>query len=487
MNIPLIGSQERRNRIVNIWLLACSILFYSWGEGSYIFVMLLSSSVDYLAALVIAKAWQKGPIATTLPSVNKEWYQKFALVFSIIVNIGILGYFKYYNFGVDNLNHILSALGLNHYLITDITKVTLPLGISFYTFQSLSYTIDVYRGQATATRRYSDFICYVTLFPQLVAGPIVRYRDVAYELVHRTISSEKVAHGIVRFSFGLAKKVLIANQMGYVADQIFNIPNGELTFALSWLGVICYTFQIYFDFSGYSDMAIGMGYMLGFRFLENFNYPYLSKSVKEFWRRWHISLSTWFRDYLYIPMGGNRCSAQRHYFNLITVFFLCGLWHGAAWTFIAWGLFHGLFLTIEQLGFLGFIQKRSRVFQHLYTLLVVILGWVIFRSKDLSQAGAFIEAMFGFGKGDGRYYYPEFYLRPDIVIILIISFFASCPLLPVFKELVSNLEKKAQGYSSLCIRIGWAAARLSTVVVLFFLSALFLSSGTYNPFIYFRF
>lgn len=488
LNLPcFFGSNLTRNKICNMWLIIASILFYSWGEGSYLFVMLFSSSLDYLAALVIAKAWRKGQLTSLSLGGQRDWSQKVALFLSIIANLAILGFFKYYDFGITNLNTIFDSMGFDAYVIKNVTKVALPLGISFYTFQSLSYTIDVYRGEATATRNYFDFICFVTLFPQLVAGPIVRYRDVAHELAYRTINSSDIAHGIVRFCFGLAKKVLIANQMGYVADQIFAIPNSELTFGLSWLGVICYTFQIYYDFSGYSDMAIGMGLMFGFKFLENFNYPYVSRSVKEFWRRWHISLSTWFRDYLYIPLGGNRCSATRHYFNMITVFFLCGLWHGAAWNFVFWGMFHGIFLTIESVGLSKWLERQSVVLQRIYAMLVIMLGWVIFRANDMVQAGAFCKAMIGFGAGNSKMYYPEFYLRADIVTVLILAMVCSHPLLPTLKSLVLSVSEQRGRNGRRCLRLTWASLRLVTMLATIFLASLFLSSGTYNPFIYFRF
>ena len=489
MRLPwLFKNQIFKNRISNIWLLLASILFYCWGEGLYIFVIFFSSSVDYLAGLIMAGAFKtKGPVATLQHGTHRTKTQKLALVLSLSCNLGLLAFFKYYNFGIENVSAALSFLGIHSQLLDSVTSIALPLGISFYTFQSMSYTIDVYRGDATATKNYADFICFVTLFPPLIAGPIVRYRQVEHELVYRKINLETIALGIMRFSFGLAKKVLIANKVGEVADKVFAIPDNELTFGLSWLGIISYSLQIYFDFSGYSDMAIGLGHMLGFKFLENFNYPYISKSIKEFWRRWHISLSSWLRDYLYIPLGGSRVSHGRHIFNLWVVFFLCGLWHGASWNFVIWGLFHGSFMVLEGMRFGKWLKVWPPIFQHIYTLLVVVISWVLFRAITLQQTWAFLKAMVGAGLGTGQQYYVDFYLLPDVTLAIILGIIFSTPIFPYLKRWGETFIAKRSDTSQPILIMAWNLARYTTMIFLLFMSSAYLSSGTHNPFIYFRF
>ena len=317
----------------NLILLAASLLFYAWGETVYLLVMLFSIAANYLFGLLIDRARERGSRGGT------------AFALAVATNLGLLGFFKYANFFVDNLNQVLPVLGLAP---MDIGRVHLPIGISFFTFQALSYIIDLYRNETAVQRSLLNFALYKALFPQLIAGPIVRYRDVAREIEQRTVSLDDFASGVQRFIIGLGKKVLIANVMGRAADTIFATPAETLPATLAWTGSIAFMLQIYFDFSGYSDMAIGLGRMFGFHFLENFNYPYIARSVREFWRRWHISLSTWFRDYLYIPLGGNRHGPVRTGANLLLVFLLCGLWHGASWTFLIWGVYHGIFLVLER-------------------------------------------------------------------------------------------------------------------------------------------
>jgi len=327
----------------NLLLLAASLLFYSWGEGALVAIMLGSTAIDYLCGLLMAGPPARGrePSSPLEPGGPRTSVQKAALALSIASNLFLLCLFKYFGFFVENARAILHAAGLSGGVLEGGMELALPMGISFYTFQSMSYTIDVYRGRVAATRSFIDFACFVTLFPQLVAGPIVRYKDLAEQLVRRVMSLEDFSLGSRRFILGLGKKVLIADSLAQAADRIYALPLGEVTCPLAWLGTICFTLQLYFDFSGYSDMAIGLGRMLGFRFPENFNYPFISRSLREYWSRWHITLGSWFRDYLFLPLGGSRVSPPRVYLNLLVVFFLCGLWHGASWTYVLWGLFHG--------------------------------------------------------------------------------------------------------------------------------------------------
>ena len=368
----------------NAILLAASLLFYAWGETVYLLVMLFSIAANYLFGLLIDRARERGSRGGT------------AFALAVATNLGLLGFFKYANFFVDNLNQVLPVLGLAP---MDIGRVHLPIGISFFTFQALSYIIDLYRNETTVQRSLLNFALYKALFPQLIAGPIVRYRDVAREIEQRTVSLDDFAGGVQRFIIGLGKKVLIANVMGRAADTIFATPAETLPATLAWTGAIAFMLQIYFDFSGYSDMAIGLGRMFGFHFLENFNYPYIARSIREFWRRWHISLSTWFRDYLYIPLGGNRHGAARTGANLLLVFLLCGLWHGASWTFLIWGVYHGIFLVLERVPAVRrLLDRLPAPLQHAYVLLVVLVGWVFFRADTFAHALAYLQAMVDFSR-----------------------------------------------------------------------------------------
>src|SRR5262249_27762906 len=398
----------------NFLLLLASLFFYVWGEKLYIFVLIASIVLNYSMGLLIDR--MKGRYAAGL-----------AIGLAVFVNLGLLGAFKYANFVADNLNHLLVRL---HLPLVHLDPVHLPLGISFFTFHALSYVIDVYRREVPALKNPINFALYISFFPQSIAGPIVRYNDVASQLTDRVVTLEGFAQGIRRFIIGLAKKMIIANTLAFPADAIFNLPTSELTWRLSWLGIICYTFQIYFDFSGYSDMAIGLAKMFGFQFKENFNYPYIAASVTDFWRRWHISLSTWYRDYLYIPLGGNRHGKARLYFNLVTVFFLCGLWHGASWTFILWGLFHGTFLVLERMGLGQLLEKAWAPVRHLYALLVVMVGWVLFKATTFSQALAYLGAMVGLGKGLGYKYKPGIYLNAQVTGVLVIAAVGCLPFFP---------------------------------------------------------
>ncbi len=424
--------------------------------------MLASTIVDYFAAHIINKG-----------------RRKLGMAISLCSNLGILFYFKYANFSFNNFQNLCSLLNIESISLYRLPEITLPIGISFYTFQTLSYTIDVYRGNIKANRNFIDFGCYVTMFPQLVAGPIVRYVDIKDELIDRTVTSNKIALGIERFMVGLAKKVLIANTFAYIADSIFELPSYAMDSALvAWFGIISYSIQIYFDFSGYSDMAIGLGLIMGFNIPENFNYPYISKSIKEFWRRWHISLSHWFRDYVYISLGGNRLGRVRTYINLFIVFLLTGLWHGAKWNFIIWGIYHGTLLVIERLGFGKFLNRLWPPIQHFYTLFLVAVGWVFFRANDLEQAIFYLKKMFTINIGQSIISINH-YINNEIIFIGICAIFLSTPVYKKFRIKIEEYKSYQEGFLNYLFKLA--------LLSIFILSILYLSSSNYSPFIYYRF
>lgn len=438
--------------MANLLLLLASIIFYAWGEPNYVFIMLGTILINYVGAICINK----------YPK-----HKKIALLTTILANLGILFYFKYFNFVMENINRVI---GINFSFL----EVIMPIGISFYTFQALSYVIDVYYKKVNVQKNIYKLALYITLFPQLVAGPIIKYHDVANQIDKRKITFNQFSYGIKRFIIGLAKKVLIANTMGAIADAIFAQPVYDFSTGVAWLGALAYTFQIFYDFSGYSDMAIGLGHMFGFKFLENFNYPYISKSITEFWRRWHISLSTWFKEYLYIPLGGNRISKYRTYLNLFIVFLATGIWHGAEWTFVIWGLWHGAFIIFERITNL---HKRiggitSSILRHCYTILAFVIGWVIFRSDNITYAIDYIKNMFGLIPYKEIYSLP-YYIDTTQIIIFITAIMLSMPIFSNF--LNDDKDTKATSFQNL-----W-------LLILFGLSWVSISAGTYNPFIYFRF
>lgn len=438
----------------NLFLLLLSLVFYGWGEPIYILIMLLSTVVDYFNGYMIDKHKD-----------NKRIAKRF-VIFSICFNLGLLGFFKYFDFIVLNLNQLgfewLKPLGL-----------VLPIGISFYTFQTMSYPIDVYRGQADVQKSIVSFGAYVTMFPQLIAGPIVRYKDIAKQLVHREETMDKFYNGVQRFVTGLAKKVLLANNIGLLWETIHTLPLSQMSIATAWLGAIAFGFQIYFDFSGYSDMAIGLGKILGFEFLENFNYPYISKSITEFWRRWHISLSTWFRDYVYIPLGGNRCSKLMNYRNILIVWFLTGLWHGASWNFILWGLYFGVLLMIEKSFLLKKLEKSNALLSHSYTLFLIIISWVIFAFDDFGSLTQYLRMMFGFEGLSLFNSYFMFFIRNNIFLLITLCI-ASTPLVKNFYHRVIE-NKKWEIMVPVLIGVGLV------------LCTAFIVDASYNPFLYFRF
>ena len=438
-----------------MFLMTMSLIFYAWGEPSFALVMIASIFFNYFSAVLIHIS-------------KSDNMRKFFLILCIAGNLSILFYYKYLNFAASNL----SKMGIS----LQVQEIALPIGISFYTFQIMSYVIDFYRGETKLQRSPFKLALYVALFPQLIAGPIVRYVDVEEQIETREHSIEKFALGVRRFVIGLAKKVIIANHVALVADNIFNLPAHENTMATAWLGIICYTFQIYFDFSGYSDMAIGLGKMLGFDFLENFDYPYISKSATEFWRRWHLSLSTWFRDYVYIPLGGNR--KGNVYFNLFVVFLLTGLWHGASWNFVAWGLWHGAFLIIERLlRNKGVTFKVPEFGKWLYTMSIVVLGWIMFRAEDLAYAVNYLGVMCGVVKPYHLGYTVQWYLTSKIALVLFIALLASLPW-KKYKEKYLNMVENST--------IALVVDRIM-IIGLFTISIILIMTSTYNPFIYFRF
>jgi len=479
--------QKFWRRASNLFLLFASLVFYFWGEQFLVWIVITSTLIDFVCGLLVSAGTPSAENPKLGLNGGRPGLRKFALVTSICSNLAFLGVFKYFNFGVDSYNNLIGMAGLSGLRLENVIRITLPLGISFYTFQSMSYTIDVYRGKIKATRNLIDFACYVTMFPQLVAGPIIRYRDIASQLVHRVMSLELFASGVRRFIIGLGKKVLIANTVAIIADKVFELPISKLSTGVAWLGIVAYTLQIYYDFSGYSDMAIGLGRMLGFKFQENFNYPYISRSVREFWRRWHISLSSWFRDYLYIPLGGSRCSTTRTYFNLVLVFFLCGLWHGASVTFIAWGIYHGVFLILERTRLRNLFSKLPGVFGYVYALLVVMCGWVIFTSETLSYAAGYLAAMAGFTEGAGVADSVSQYLSRDTRMALIIGVIFAAPLLPALKNCRERLVLSCSRIVGTVLESGFSAFRVASLCAILIICMMFLSAGTHNPFIYFRF
>lgn len=437
----------------NLVLFVMSLLFYAWGEPVYVVIMLFSTFFDYVNGLLLEKYE------------GNQKARKRVLLVSVLVNLGILGFFKYTDFIIGNIN-ALTGLGI------PLLHLALPIGISFYTFQTMSYTIDVYRGDAPVQHSAIAFGSYVALFPQLIAGPIVRYNTIAEQLQGRKESADKFSEGLIRFIAGLGKKVLLANNIGYVWDTVNAMGLGEVSVLTAWLGIIAYTFQIYFDFSGYSDMAIGLGKMFGFDFLENFNYPYVSRSVTEFWRRWHMSLGTWFREYVYIPLGGNRKGMARMYFNTFVVWMATGLWHGASWNFVLWGLYYGILLVIEKTFLLKVLDKLPGFIANVYTMFLVIIGWALFAMEDLNRCLSYIGLMFGQG-ATALYDQQGLYLLLSNLPILIVLIIASTP----WPRLLLRKVTDKRLY----------ILRPVLGIVLFLVCTAYLVDSTYNPFLYFRF
>lgn len=438
----------------NLFLLIVSLVFYAWGEPKYVFLMIFSILVNYIFGRLMDK------------NRGRQKRMKLLLVLSVVIDIGLLSVFKYTDFIITNVNAIFGAN-------FDLLNIALPIGISFYTFQAMSYTIDVYRNDVRVQKNLIDFGMYITMFPQLIAGPIVRYADVQDQLADRSVTTADFSEGIMRFVVGLGKKVLLANQMGAVWSEIYAL-GGDVSALMAWTGAIAYTFQIYFDFSGYSDMAIGLGRMFGFKFPENFRYPYQSVSITDFWRRWHITLSTWFKEYLYIPLGGNRRGLARQALNLLIVWSLTGFWHGAGWNFVMWGLYYFVILFIEKLFLLKALDKLPKFFRHVYALLLIIIGWVIFASDDVSVLLPYLGSMFGANGAIGG---MDVYTLLTKAVLLIICCIAST-------ELPKKLFLSAAGAMN-----EKAAFTLKSVlmIALLAMSMILLIGDSYNPFLYFRF
>ena len=445
----------------NAFLFGASLIFYAWGEGPVVFILLLSALINFVAGRLI-----------------EQGQRKPGLWVSLVGSLALLFYFKYSNFAFDTVRSVALMLDLPVAESMKMAQIALPIGISFYTFQGISYTLDIYWGRIRANKSFLDYGTYVAMFPHQIAGPIVRYADIAPELAERHVSVQKFGVGAERFIIGMAKKILLANTFAAIADEIFEADFSQLSTATAWLGITAYSLQIYFDFSGYSDMAIGLGKMVGFDFKENFNYPYIARSVQDFWRRWHISLSSWFRDYVYIPLGGNRGSEFKTYRNLLIVFFVTGLWHGASWNFIVWGLYHGVFLLIERAGFGKVLNRIWSPLAHAYTLLTVMIGWVFFRADDLTQALAYLHKMAGGGAVQEPVGYPvTFFLSTETLITFLIGFVVATPVYHWFQRQWAGLPA-----------VGLRETVYSVMLFgLFIASVMYLAADTYNPFIYFRF
>ena len=443
----------------NLALLAVSLFFYAWGERIYVVIMVASTLIDYTHGMLVERCKARG----------NDRGARWAVASSVFFNLALLGFFKYWDF----LAASFQAVGLN---FMPVLNVHLPIGISFYTFQTMSYTIDVYRGDARAQRSLVNFGTFVTLFPQLIAGPIIKYKDLGDQIDSRTCTVEKFASGVQMFVIGLGKKVLIANNVGMLWESYKAMAPGDLTVAGAWLGVLAFAIQIYFDFSGYSDMAVGLGRMLGFEFMRNFNYPYISRSITEFWRRWHISLSTWFRDYVYIPLGGSRCSLAKNCRNLLIVFLLTGLWHGAAWQYVAFGLLHGVLLCLERLGLRKFLQRIPSFFAHAYTLVVLWFTLIIFGAHGLAEGLAAWKGILSWQSGAQGYTAAAF-ADTKLMVLLAASLLLCGPLQACFPRLKKALyAKEAPGLPGM---VG--------LLVLLFLSLMRVTAGTYSAFIYFQF
>lgn len=455
----VLPSSKNNFSLKNGVLLVFSLIFYAWGEPRYIFLMLFSTFLDYTNGRLMER------FGTT------KGRRRFFLCCSVCINLLLLSFFKYADFVISLINGVfgleIAALGIR-----------LPIGISFYTFQTMSYIIDLYRGEVKAEHSYPAYLTYVSMFPQLVAGPIVRFSEISGQLHDRRITAEDVEKGLLRFLMGLFKKVLLANQAGALWEEIRLLGAGRTSVATAWLGAVCFTLQLYLDFSAYSDMAIGMGRMLGFRYHENFRYPLTAVSVTDFWRRWHISLSTWFRDYVYIPLGGNRRGVARHLFNIAVVWFLTGLWHGASFNFILWGVYYGVLLALEKYVWGKALKALPRWVSHIYALFIVVFGFVIFAITDMGELGQYIRTLFSFSSNrivDGRFLW---YLR-NYAPVLAVACIVSTPVYPWISGKLSGLEGKKGRVVSIAVSVSVAA--------LFLLSTAYMVSDTYNPFLYFRF
>jgi|TARA_R110000868_G_scaffold128217_3_gene336181 alginate O-acetyltransferase complex protein AlgI len=466
----IIGNLLLAPKFRNFFLLLSSLFFYAWGEGVILILMISSICLNYIFGI---------GIDYFLTKYNSRNTAKFILTIAVFTNVSFLIYYKYYGFILENIQWMGSFENIS------IADIALPIGISFYTFQSLSYCIDVYRQEVSSQKNPLNLGLYISLFPQLIAGPIVRYHDIDQQITNRAIEKDVFVDGILQFVRGLVKKMIFANTAAIIADQTFAVAAENLPTSVAWIGIICYALQIYFDFSGYSDMALGLGKMFGFKFAINFDYPYISKSIQEFWRRWHISLSTWFRDYLYIPLGGSRGKKWTIYRNLIIVFLITGIWHGASWNFVIWGLFHGAFLIFERIGGKNILNKTPFIFQHFYAIVVVLFGWVFFRSETLDYSMGYFKSMFGFSKGTN--YAPLVELDKFVLTILIFGIIISTPIRYKAIKLINQFESD-KFFSQNPIYFGFKKFAILMFMLLgFLICAMQIAGNSYNPFIYFRF
>jgi alginate O-acetyltransferase complex protein AlgI len=469
-------------RLRNLLLLVASLLFYSWGEPPW--VMLAAIAINYVGGLCVGHLREHRPESVRLA--------KWVLAIFLVADVGMLACYKYANFFADNINAMAEAGG--GLPVFALGPVRLPLGISFFLFHAISYVVDVYRRKVKAQKNPLDLALYISFFPQLIAGPIVRYVTIADQLKHRTVSLDDFAVGVRRFVIGLGKKLLIANTVAVPADAVFNIPGDQLTAGVAWLGAVCYVLQIYFDFSAYSDMAIGLGRMFGFHFLENFNYPYISRSITELWTRWHISLSTWLRDYLFLPLGGYRVPRPRVYLNLIFVFALCGLWHGAAWNFVLWGTLFGVVQVLERMVDFRKWERRLGPFAHVYVMLIIVVLAVMFRAETLAQTWHFYVAMSGLASATASEFNVRMLLSHELLIVIPAAILGSTPWWRVLAEQFALLGERARQRGGartlvhdLLFEVFAPAGGLAFMALVLLGSSMKLAAGTHNPFIYFRF
>ncbi|MDU7949459.1 MULTISPECIES: MBOAT family O-acyltransferase [Clostridium] len=442
-------------KIRNYILLLASLIFYAWGGVNYLKILMVSILINYIFGLLIDK------------TVDRSHLRKFILILGIILNLALLFYYKYYDFFIENINNILN-------MNLELKRIVLPIGISFFTFQGMSYIIDIYRNDGKVNKNIFSVALYISLFPQLVAGPIIKYKAVDEQIRNRKESIDYFSYGINRFVIGLGKKIIISDMLGAISDNIFLLANSSgIDMITAWIGAICYTLQIYFDFSGYSDMAIGLGHLFGFKFPENFNYPYISRSITEFWRRWHISLSTWFKEYLYIPLGGNR--RGNVYFNLVVVFLVTGLWHGASWNFVIWGLWHGLFMIIERLiRDKAWYKKIPLIIKIFITLFIVIIGWVLFKATTLKEGLRYLSIMFGLVNFSNITFEFTYFISRKFILLIIIGIIASTPI-------PKNIFNRYKGIKA------FELMKTILIILLFIVSIIFMVNSTYSPFIYFQF
>ena len=453
--LSLVSYYISGKKIKNYILLLASLFFYAWGGMNYLKVLIISILINYIFGLLVDK------------TIDKKHLRMFFLILGIILNLALLFYYKYYDFFLENINTIFN-------MNLELKKIVLPIGISFFTFQGMSYIIDIYRNDGKVNKNIFSVALYISLFPQLVAGPIIKHKAVDEQIRNRKESIDYFSYGINRFVIGLGKKIIISDMLGAISDNIFLLANSSgIDMITAWIGAICYTLQIYFDFSGYSDMAIGLGHLFGFKFPENFNYPYISRSITEFWRRWHISLSTWFKEYLYIPLGGNR--RGNVYFNLVVVFLVTGLWHGASWNFVIWGLWHGLFMIIERLiRDKAWYKKIPLIIKIFITLFIVIIGWVLFKATTLKEGLRYLSIMFGLVNFSNITFEFTYFISRKFILLIIIGIIASTPI-------PKNIFNRYKGVKA------FELIKTILIILLFIVSIIFMVNSTYSPFIYFQF